>query len=81
LELVALLGTTACKPMIIVNSEGVLVIPSRNQWLSTMRGHVCCLLEVTKAIDLQAIEKLEKMKENLEKQFEFIKLGLSYEHM
>jgi hypothetical protein len=78
---VALPGTTARKPMITMNSEGMLVIPSRNQWLLTMRGHVCCLLEMTKAIDFQAIKKLEKVKENLEKQFEFINSGFNYGHM
>jgi hypothetical protein len=52
-----------------------------NQWLLAMKGHVCHFLEVTKAIDLQAIKKLEKVKENLEKQFEFIDSGLNYGHM
>jgi hypothetical protein len=47
----------------------------------TMKGHVCHLLKVTKAINLQAIENLEKVKENLEKQFEFIDFGLNYGHM
>jgi hypothetical protein len=65
LELVALLRTTTHKPVIIVNSERVSVIPSKNQWFLAMKGHVCCLLKVTKAIDLQAIKKLEKVKDNL----------------
>jgi hypothetical protein len=41
LELVALPRATTRKLVITVNSEGMLVIPSRNQWLSAMKGHVC----------------------------------------
>jgi hypothetical protein len=78
LELVVLPRATARKFVITMNSEGVPMIPSRNQWFLAMKGHACHLLKVTKAINLQAIEKLEKVKENLEKQFEFIAFGLNY---
>jgi hypothetical protein len=39
------------------------------------------LLEVMKATNLQAVKKLEKVKENLEKQFEFTYFGLNYGHI
>jgi hypothetical protein len=38
-------------------------------------------LDLAKSIDCQYEERLEKVKDNLAKQFEYTKLGYSYEHM
>ncbi len=69
------------KPIIIINAEGCPLVPSWNQWLSTLKWHTLAWLDLAKSIDCQYEERLEKVKDNLAKQFEYTKLGYSYEHM
>ncbi len=69
------------KMLINVNSEEGPLVPSRNQWHATLKGHAVHYLNITKAIDVQLVEKMEKMKESLHRQFNYIDLGLSHDHM
>lgn len=66
------------KLLIHVNAEGILVVPSRNEWHATLKHHACELFDVAKSIGLQDVEKIKKMKECLEKQFDYTELGLKY---
>jgi hypothetical protein len=51
--------------LINVNSEEVPLVTSRNQWHATLKGHALRYLDITKSIDVQLVEKMEKVKENL----------------
>jgi hypothetical protein len=59
-------GQIAPKPMIMVNYEGILIVPSQNQWIMALKTHSFYLLDVTKSIDYQLLEKLIDVKENLD---------------
>ncbi len=76
-----LLGQIAPKPMIMVNFEGIPIVPSQNQWIMALKTHSFHLLDVTKPIDYQLLEKLIDVKKKLEKQFDYSQLGMNLEHM
>ncbi len=52
--------------LINANNEGVPLVPSRNQWHATLKGHALHYLDIMKSIDVQPIEKMEKVKESLD---------------
>jgi hypothetical protein len=67
--------------LITVNSMGISLVPSRNQWLATLKCHITKLMVLIKPIDCQLVELLQHVKEDLKKQFEYISPGSSLEHM
>jgi hypothetical protein len=69
------------KPIIIVNAQGCPLVPSRKQWLSTLKRHTLTWLDLAKSIDCQSDERLKKVKDNLAKIFEYMELSCSCEHM
>jgi len=74
-------GQIAPKPMIMVNFKGIPIVPSPNQWIMALKTHSFHLLNVTKPIDYQLLEKLIDVKEKLEKQFDYSQPGMNLEHM
>ncbi len=68
-ELATTLGTNPKKLVIIINVEGVPLIPRQHQWLVALKAHTFKELDMTKPIDCQNTEKMEKLKNTLEKQF------------
>jgi hypothetical protein len=55
------------KPVIRVNAKGCTLVPSWNQWLSTLKWHTLTWLDLAKSINYQYEERLEKVKDNLGK--------------
>jgi hypothetical protein len=74
-------GEQVTKPLIIVNPKGRPLVPSQNQWLVALKKHAVRLMDISKSIDCQNKEKLEQLKENLEKLFDYTKPGMDCEHM
>jgi hypothetical protein len=64
-----------------MNMDGCPMILEPNQWHVALKRHTIRYLDNTKSIECQSKEKLEKTKENLDKQFVYIELRLSFEHM
>jgi hypothetical protein len=64
-----------------MNMDGCPMILEPNQWHVALKRHTMRYLDKTKNISCQSKEKLEKMKENLDKEFVYIELRLSFEHM
>jgi len=52
-----------------------------NQWHVALKRQTIRYLDKTKNIDCQSKEKLENLRENLDKQFVYIELRLNFEHM
>ncbi len=69
------------KLIIIVNAKGCPLVPSWNQWHLALKQHILIWLDLAKSINYQSEERLEKVKDNLAKQFEYTKPSCIYEHM
>ncbi len=76
-----MLGGEGNKPMIALNIDGISIWPSQNRWHKTLKSHIFQHLDICKSIDIHVVEKMEKVKADLEKQLKFPELGLNFEHM
>jgi hypothetical protein len=54
--------------VITLNNDGVPTCPSQNIWIAVFKGHVFQLLEITKPIDNQHMDRLQQMMSDLDKQ-------------
>jgi hypothetical protein len=54
------------KMLINVKNKGLPLVPSRNQWHAALKGHALHYLDITKSINVQHVEKMEKVKKSLD---------------
>jgi hypothetical protein len=54
---------------------------SQNTWIIALKCHVVNYLDISKAMSQQPKRMLEKVKDSLANQFNYMKLGLNFEHM
>jgi hypothetical protein len=69
------------KLVIMVNEDKFPLMLSHNTCLSTIKGYVLCLLDLSRGIDGQIVDWLEMMKEKLDAQFDYTPHVLDFKHM